>query len=137
MQLVHRIYVEKKAELAHEAKALLGDARTLLGIKNLTDVRVINRYDAEDIEKDLFDYAVKNNRKLVSVVTKANICKLSDGLFLECAREISKKYPSLSYAQCLWGFTYLFMFQAKKCNLQNSRNRHAISRACNIPCSPP
>ena len=58
--MVYRIYVEKKKELANEAKALLGDINSLLGIKSVTDVRVINRYDAEDIEKDLFDYAVKN-----------------------------------------------------------------------------
>ncbi len=57
--MVYRVYVEKKKELAHEAKALLGDARTLLGIKNLTDVRVINRYDAENITEELFNYAIK------------------------------------------------------------------------------
>ena len=57
--MVYRVYVEKKKELAHEAKALLGDARTLLGINNLTDVRVINRYDAENITEELFDYAIK------------------------------------------------------------------------------
>jgi len=57
--LVYRIFVEKKKELANEAKALLGDAKNLLGIKNLTDVRVINRYDVESITKELFDYAVK------------------------------------------------------------------------------
>ncbi|MBR1585836.1 MAG: phosphoribosylformylglycinamidine synthase, partial [Clostridia bacterium] len=57
--MVYRIYVEKKPELANEAKALLGDARGLLGIDRLTDVRVINRYDAEGMEKALFDYAVK------------------------------------------------------------------------------
>ncbi len=57
--MVYRVYVEKKRELAHEAKALLGDARTLLGIKNLTDVRVINRYDAENITEELFNYAIK------------------------------------------------------------------------------
>ena len=57
--MVYRVYVEKKKELAHEAKALLGDARTLLGIKNLEDVRVINRYDAENITEELFDYAIK------------------------------------------------------------------------------
>ena len=58
--MVYRIFVEKKKELANEAKALLGDAKNLLGIKNLTDVRVINRYDAENITKELFDYAVKS-----------------------------------------------------------------------------
>ena len=57
--MVYRVFVEKKKELAHEAKALLSDARTLLGIENLTDVRVINRYDAENIDADLFEYAKK------------------------------------------------------------------------------
>jgi len=55
--MVYRVYVEKKKELANEAKALLGDARTLLGIDTLTDVRVLNRYDAENITAELFDYA--------------------------------------------------------------------------------
>ena len=57
--MVYRIFVEKKKELANEAKALLNDAKNLLGIKNLTGVRIINRYDAENITKELFDYAVK------------------------------------------------------------------------------
>ena len=57
--MVYRVYVEKKKELAHEAKALLSDARTLLGMNELTDVRVINRYDAENITAELFDYATK------------------------------------------------------------------------------
>ena len=56
--LVYRIYVEKKKELANEAKALLSDARNLLGIESLTDVRLINLYDAENISEELFDYAV-------------------------------------------------------------------------------
>ena len=55
--MVFRVFVEKKKELANEAHALLSDARTLLGIKGLKDVRVINRYDAENITKELFDYA--------------------------------------------------------------------------------
>ncbi len=57
--MVYRIFVEKKKELANEAKALLNDANTLLGITSLKDVRVINRYDAENITEELFDYAVK------------------------------------------------------------------------------
>ncbi len=55
--MVYRVFVEKKAALANEAKALLADARSLLGITALTDVRVINRYDAENITEELFDYA--------------------------------------------------------------------------------
>ncbi len=57
--MVFRVFVEKKKELANEARALLSDARSLLGKKNLTEVRVINRYDAENITEELFDYAKK------------------------------------------------------------------------------
>lgn len=57
--MVYRIFVEKKKELANEAKALLNDAKNLLGIQNLKDVRIFNRYDAENITEELFDYAVK------------------------------------------------------------------------------
>ena len=55
--MVYRVYVEKKKELANEAAALLSDAKNLLQIKNITDVRIINRYDVENIEEKLFEYA--------------------------------------------------------------------------------
>ncbi len=57
--MVYRIFTEKKKELAAEAKALLYDINTLLQIKSVTALRVINRYDAENITKELFDNAVK------------------------------------------------------------------------------
>ncbi len=56
--MVYRIYVEKKPELANEARDLHNEVRNILLIKSLEKVRVINRYDVENIEKDLFDYAV-------------------------------------------------------------------------------
>ena len=56
--MVYRIFTEKKKELAAEARALLNDINTLLQINNVTSLRVINRYDAENITKELFDYAV-------------------------------------------------------------------------------
>ncbi len=56
--MVYRIFVEKKKELANEARGVLGNIKNLLQIDSVTDVRVINRYDVENIEKDLFDYAV-------------------------------------------------------------------------------
>lgn len=55
-------------------------------------IKRITRSASERIAKFAFDYAVKNNRKVVHVVTKANICKLSDGLFLESARKVAKDY---------------------------------------------
>ncbi|MBQ8441123.1 MAG: phosphoribosylformylglycinamidine synthase, partial [Clostridia bacterium] len=51
--------VEKKRELAHEASALLSELRNLLGIKNLTDVRILNRYDVENISEKLYGEAVR------------------------------------------------------------------------------
>ncbi|MDO4379594.1 MAG: phosphoribosylformylglycinamidine synthase [Clostridia bacterium] len=57
--MVYRVFTEKKKELAQEAKALLENIRGLLQITSVKDVRVINRYDAENIDEKLFDYAVK------------------------------------------------------------------------------
>ncbi|MBR6472612.1 MAG: phosphoribosylformylglycinamidine synthase [Firmicutes bacterium] len=56
--MVYRIYVEKKPGLDNEARALAGDIRELLGIKGLSKVRLLNRYDCEGLDKELFDYAV-------------------------------------------------------------------------------
>ena len=56
--MVYRIYVEKKPALANEARDLLSEVRNILQIKSLNKVRIINRYDVENIEKELFDYAV-------------------------------------------------------------------------------
>ena len=53
--MVFRVYVEKKPGLANEAAALKSDAKTLLGIKGLEAVRILNRYDAENIDAQLFD----------------------------------------------------------------------------------
>lgn len=64
-------------------------------------IKIITRKASLRIAQFAFDYAVKNNRKEVCVVTKANICKLSDGLFLECAREVAAKYPSISFREIL------------------------------------
>ncbi len=55
--MVYRIYVEKKGELANEAKSLLNEINNILSIRSLKDLRLFNRYDVENIEKELFDYA--------------------------------------------------------------------------------
>ncbi len=55
--MVYRVFVEKKTALANEARALLADVNGLLGIDGLTGVRVINRYDAENISAELFERA--------------------------------------------------------------------------------
>ena len=44
--MVYRVFVEKKEGLDNEAKGLLNEARTLLGMERLENVRLFNRYDA-------------------------------------------------------------------------------------------
>ncbi len=55
--MVYRVYVEKKPGLTHEANNLCADICGFLGITGLQSVRVINRYDVENIDPALFDYA--------------------------------------------------------------------------------
>ncbi len=56
--MVYRIYVEKKKGLDNEASALKSEISTFLGIGSVERVRIINRYDAENITEELFGYAV-------------------------------------------------------------------------------
>lgn len=57
--MVYRVYVEKKAAFAHEAKTLRQEINDLLQIQSLTELRVLNRYDAEGLTEDLFQRAVQ------------------------------------------------------------------------------
>ena len=56
--MVYRIYVEKKAGLDNEAQALKNEISAFLGIKSVERVRILNRYDAENITEELFNYAI-------------------------------------------------------------------------------
>ena len=56
--MVYRVYVEKKKGLEHEANSLYHEITEMLGISSLEKVRLFNRYDVENIEKELFDYSV-------------------------------------------------------------------------------
>ena len=55
--MVYRVCVEKKPGLAPECASLLSDCRSFLDLEGLERVRIWNRYDAEGMDKDLFDYA--------------------------------------------------------------------------------
>ncbi len=56
--MVYRVYVAKKKEFANEALALKGEIENLLKINGVKALSVINRYDVEDIEKDLFSKCI-------------------------------------------------------------------------------
>lgn len=70
-------------------------------INTAESIKIITRKASERIAEFAFNYAVNNNRKEVCVVTKANIMKLSDGLFLECFRNVSKQYPQIKTREIL------------------------------------
>lgn len=57
--------------------------------------KIITRKASTRIIRDAFEHAVANNRKKVTCVHKANILKMSDGMFLDIFQEIAKEYPSI------------------------------------------
>ena len=56
--MIYRVYVEKKAGLDNESRALLGEIKGILGIESVSGVRVLNRYDVEHIDETLFNACV-------------------------------------------------------------------------------
>ena len=64
-------------------------------------VKLITRPACEKICRFAFDYARKNGRKKVTAVHKANIMKLTDGLFLRTFREVASHYPEITADDCI------------------------------------
>ena len=64
-------------------------------------VKLITKPACERICRFAFDYAVANGRKKVTAVHKANIMKLTDGLFLSTFREVAKNYPGIQADDCI------------------------------------
>jgi len=62
-------------------------------------LKVITAKASTRIAQFAFDYARKANRKKIHAIHKANIMKLSDGLFLKCAREVAKNFPEITYGE--------------------------------------
>lgn len=64
-------------------------------------IKTITGFASERIAKSAFEYAAKNSRKKVTVVHKANILKMSDGLFLETVRCVSGAYPDIELEEVI------------------------------------
>ena len=84
-----------------EAKQIIGMASGKIRQDAAISIKPISRTGTRDIVKFAFDYAVKNGRKKVSAVAKANIMKFTDGLFFRQAAEIAKEYPGIEYQEVL------------------------------------
>lgn len=63
--------------------------------------KITTRKGSVRIVEKAFDFANSNSRRKVTVVHKANILKNADGLFLECAREVAKSYPSIELEEVI------------------------------------
>src|SRR5712675_1419444 len=62
-------------------------------------LKIITEKASTRIARFAFEYARKNKRKKVHAIHKANIMKLSDGLFLRCSRTVAKEYPEITYGE--------------------------------------
>lgn len=62
-------------------------------------LKIITRKASTRIARFAFEYARKFNRKKIHAIHKANIMKLSDGLFIKCSREVSREYPEITYGE--------------------------------------
>ncbi|XP_055908585.1 isocitrate dehydrogenase [NAD] subunit gamma, mitochondrial-like isoform X1 [Eupeodes corollae] len=60
-------------------------------------MKVVTLENAERVARYAFEFARNNNRKKVTTIHKANIMKLSDGLFLEVANKVAREYPELQH----------------------------------------
>ena len=101
--MVYRVYVEKKPGLAHEAAALAEEIREFLGVRALERVRIVNRYDLEHIDRELFDYAV---RTVLSEPQLDDVCydlPAADGAAVFAVEYLPGQYDQRadSAAQCI------------------------------------
>jgi isocitrate dehydrogenase (NAD+) len=62
-------------------------------------LKIMTEKASTRIARFAFEYARRNNRKKIHAIHKANIMKLSDGLFLRCSRAVAKDYPEITYAE--------------------------------------
>jgi isocitrate dehydrogenase (NAD+) len=69
----------------------------MVGPDAAESIKIITRHGSERIARFAFDYAHRERRRKVTAVHKANIMKLSDGLFLEAARDVAARYPDIEF----------------------------------------
>jgi isocitrate dehydrogenase (NAD+) len=62
-------------------------------------LKIVTEKASTRIARFAFEYARREKRKKIHAIHKANIMKLSDGLFLRCCREVAKEYPEITYGE--------------------------------------
>jgi isocitrate dehydrogenase (NAD+) len=84
-------------EAAEVIEAINARSKKQIAPSAAISVKMITPEGSRRIVEYAFEYARKNNRKLVTAVHKANIMKFSDGLFLEVAQDVAKNYPEIEF----------------------------------------
>src|SRR6202012_4188192 len=64
-------------------------------------LKIITRNASQKIARAAFEYARRESRRKVTAIHKANIMKLSDGLFLKCCREVATQFPEVEYNELI------------------------------------
>lgn len=85
-------FKDKTPEAAEIIKHIVKLSGKKINPDSAITIKPISEKATERIVKFAFEYAIKNNRKKVTAVHKANIMKFTDGLFLETARKVAQKY---------------------------------------------
>jgi isocitrate dehydrogenase (NAD+) len=67
----------------------------------MESLKVITKTASMNIAKAAFEYSVREGRKKVVAIHKANIMKLTDGLFLRCCREVAAGFPEIEYGELI------------------------------------
>jgi isocitrate dehydrogenase (NAD+) len=91
-----------------EGEYMLGSRGMMVTPDLALDFKIITRPGAERIIRLAFEHARKTGRKKVTVVTKANVVKTTDGLFLETAKRVAADFPEIR-----WDGWYIDVFTAK------------------------
>jgi isocitrate dehydrogenase (NAD+) len=104
-----------------EGEYMLGSKGLMVTPDLAIDFKIITKPGAERIIRLAFEHARKTGRKKVTVVTKANVIKTTDGLFLETARRVAKDYPEIS-----WDGWYIDVFTAKLIDEKRRRDFQVV-----------
>ena len=91
--MIFRVYVEKKAGCTQEADALFSDLKTLFGLDGLEKVRVINRYDVENISAEIFEKAKK------TIFSEPQLDNVSDSIETEGCLAFAVEYLAGQFDQ--------------------------------------
>ncbi|MGC8669317.1 MAG: isocitrate/isopropylmalate dehydrogenase family protein [Chthonomonadales bacterium] len=84
-----------------EAKQIIGMSGGRIREDAAISIKPISTTGTRQIARFAFDYAVKNGRRKVTAIAKANIMKFTDGLFFRTCAEVAKEYPQIEYQEML------------------------------------